>query len=310
MKRVLVVGFSQTGQLHKILQAIGTPLEQENIHVEYAELKPVEPYAFPWSILNFFDVFPESVYLDPKPNQPLNLQADFDLVILGFQPWFLSPSLPTTAFLQSVEGKNLLANKPVVTVIGSRNMWGQAWLEVKKLLADIDANVIGNIVLEDQGNSLETFITTPRWLLTGKKNRFLGLSPAGISEQDIAESARFGKAIAKAFKENQALDSQILQGLGAVKAKAGLLQSEKIGKRGFRIWGSFLRKLGRPGCWRRKPVLLIYIVFLILMIITVVPISMLVRKLIAVFNPQASSKLEQEFEQPSGSDRSRIREFL
>lgn len=311
MKRVLVVGYSQTGQLHRILDNMTKPIAESGVELVRYNLVPEKKYPFPWSLFNFFDTFPEAVYLDAPPNKCNEVTGEFDLVVLGYQPWFLSPSLPITAFLKSARAKKLLKNCPVVTVIGCRNMWGEAHLQVKGMLKEIGAYLVDNIVLKDQGSNLETFITTPRWLLTGKKQSFLGLSSAGISEEDIVNSVRFGRAIATRLNESdEPVVEPMLTGLGAVKAESSLLQAEKIGKRSFMIWGALLRKLGKQGTWPRKVVLVFYITFLILMIITVVPVSMLVRKVIMLFNPNQRLEVERKFEAPSGSDTSRIQEFL
>ena len=100
MKRILVVYYSQTGQLGEILQSIVEPLRASNdCSVMMLQLKPKQPYPFPWSFWRFFNTFPECIYDDPGPVEKLNLadDAEFDLVILGYQVWFISPSLPTTA---------------------------------------------------------------------------------------------------------------------------------------------------------------------------------------------------------------------
>jgi len=56
--------------------------------------------------------------------------------------------------------------------------------------------------------------------------------------------------------------------------------AEKMGWRSFRIWGALIRALGPPGSALRVPLLLIYALFLATAILTVVPLSMLVRKLL------------------------------
>ena len=124
MKRVLVVHFSQTGQLARIVRRFASPLAASN-EIELVEevLRPRTSYPFPWPLLRFFDAMPEAVLLDPPALEPIAAKGDFDLVVIAYQVWFLSPSGPITAFLKSDDGKRLLRGKPVVTVIGCRNMW-------------------------------------------------------------------------------------------------------------------------------------------------------------------------------------------
>ena len=111
MKKVLIVSWSQTGQLSNVVKAVAEPLlTAPGIEVVFEALRPVTPYKFPWSFLHFFNAFPETVYEEPQPIQPLQVSADesFDLIILAYQVWFLSPSQPMMAFLQTAEALSLI----------------------------------------------------------------------------------------------------------------------------------------------------------------------------------------------------------
>jgi hypothetical protein len=313
-KKVLVVFYSQTGQLTSVVKSISQAIESDTIQVTYEALRPMEEYPFPWPWLKFLDVFPESVYLDPPRLRPLQVDTNesFDLIIIAYTVWFLSPSLPVTAFLKSPEGKRLLADKPVITVIACRNMWLMAQEKVKGMLAYAGARLLDNVALVDAGPSLATFITTPRWMLTGKKGEPGGmLPPAGVAEADISDAARFGRAIKQALEQDlEQHGKPLLKGLKAVDVDARLIASEKIGQRSFAIWGKLIRKIGPPGDPRRKPVLIIYMIFLIVAIVTVVPLNMLIKTL---FSPLTKNRLQQQkefFERPSGSESNRMQEFM
>lgn len=313
IKNVLFVQYSQTGQLSNIVSAIKLPLSTSaHINVTTLTIEPEKPYPFPWDFFSFFDVFPESVYLDPPAIKdfPIDESVEFDLIIIAYQVWFLSPSLPITAFMKNEQGKRLIKNKPVITVIGCRNMWVMAQETMKTLIHDAGAKLIDNIALVDQGSSLASFVTTPRWLLTGRRDAFLGFPPAGISEKDIQNASRFGEAIIEGLNVNKETSGQpLVSGLGAAKTDYGLIKSEKIGFRSFKIWGKLIRKTGKPGEIARKPILIIYLVFLILMIITIVPVNMLLKKCLAPFTKKSQLALEQQYELPSGSGTELMEEF-
>jgi len=313
IKKVLVVQYSQTGQLSQIVSSILAPLSlSPKTSITTLTIEPQKPYPFPWDFFSFFDVFPESVYLDPPAIKPLAVDEseDFDLIIIAYQVWFLSPSLPITAFMKNQTGKKLIKDKPVITVIGCRNMWVMAQETMKSLLQEAGARLIDNIALVDQGSALASFVTTPRWLLSGKRNAFLGFPAAGVSIKDIRACSRFGEAILDSLmSDREKTTGPILSGLAAVKTDYSLIQSEKIGFRSFRIWGKLIKKAGQPGDSKRKPILLIYLVFLILMIITVVPVNMLLKKLLAPFRKEQHKRLQQHFELPSGSGTERMDEF-
>ena len=152
-----------------------------------------------------------------------------------------------------------------------------------------------------------TFVTTPRWVLTGRKQAFWFFPPAGLTEQQVSESARFGEAMRAAIGQpDWEGDVAMLDGLQAVAVDPGLAASEKIAKRSFRIWGKLLRLMGPPGAWRRRPVLVLYIVFLLTLICTVVPLSMLLRAIFFKLAPKRAVAIQQKLEQPSGSGTHRM----
>ena len=306
MKRVLVLYFSQTGQLRDIVRSTIAPLEASaDIDVTLVELKPPTPYPFPWNFFRFFNTFPETVYEDVEPFEPPELvdAEPFDLVILSYQVWFLSPSLPTTAFLKSETAKRLLAGRPVITLIGCRNMWLMAQERVKVVLAGLGARLIDNIVLDDTVHSAFTFVSTPLWMLTGNKGPFLfGLIPkAGVSPEDVAACVRFGRAIAEQLPERAPeSDAPMLRGLGAVSIHEGLIESEKTTKRSFRLWGAFLRAMGKPDSPQRQILILVYFAFLATLVIFVMPVLAAIKMILKPFARKRIAQQREYFAEPSG----------
>lgn len=304
-KRVLVLGYSQTGQLSRLVDSIVEPLaEHEEIEVIRQGIEPAKPFPFPWPFLHFFNIFPETVYEVPIELKPLDIADDepFDLVILAYQVWFLSPSLPVSSFLNSARAERLLKDKPVITVIGCRNMWLMAQEKVKARLSAIGARLIDNVVLTDAAHSAFTFVSTPVWVLTGHKGPFLGglIPKAGIPENEIAAAGRFGRAIASQLPRGKSEPRSMLQGLGAVKVQERLIASETIAHRSFRIWGKLLRRVGDQDSLLRKCVLVVYILFLISMILTVVPLSALLKRLFAPLLSKRTAAQKTYYAAPSG----------
>ena len=301
MKRVLVVSYSQSGQLHGVVDSVLEPLHA-SVHHEI--LQPQPAFPFPWSLRSFLDVFPESVRLEPCGLAPLGIaeDAEFDLVILAYQVWFLAPAQPMTAFLKSPAARRLLKGKPVVTIIACRNMWLTAQETVKRLIAEAGGRLKDNIVLTDRANALATFISTPRWLLTGRRDRFLGLPPAGVPQSDIDGCRRFGVALSEALaNDGEAGSAPMLSGLRAVEVEPRLIMSERAGSRAFRVWSAIIRKFGPPGGTARQCMLLVFVCYLIAMIITIVPLSLLLQKLLRPLLAGRIGTLKNYYEQPSGS---------
>lgn len=312
-KRVLVVSYSQTGQLTAILERILAPLRQDPriaLHVEV--LHPQPAFPFPWPFLPFFDAFPESAHMVPPALAPLSLRGDedFDLILLPYQVWFLAPSQPITAFLKHPVAARLLHDKPVITVIGCRNMWMLAQEKMRGMLLHLGAHLIDNVVLTDRASTLATLLTTPLWLFTGKRQCLRWLPPAGIAEEDIARCTRFGRALGDALAANlEQARTPLLQGLQAVEADPRLLVSEKAGTRSFYLWGALLRWAGPPGARIRRPLLLLYILFLLAIILSVVPISLAIQTLFRPLMQRRLMQLKQHFEHPSGSGTDRLSHY-
>jgi len=306
MKRVLLISYSQTGQLAAVARSIASPLvDSPSVELVQETLEPKEPYPFPWPFLTFFDTFPETVHARPRALKPVSQATNrsFDLVILAYQVWFLSPSQPMTAFLQSAEAAALLRGKPVITVIACRNMWLMAQEAVKERLRALGAHLIDNVVLTDRAHSAATFISTPLWMLTGRRGPFFGglVPAAGIDTEDIASAGRFGAAVLAGLATlDPARPRSLLTGLGAVKVNERLIASERIGHRSFRIWGRLLLALGPPGAPLRRAVLCVYIVFLAAMILTVAPVTAVIKRLLSPWMRERIDRQRAYFAQPSG----------
>ena len=304
MKRVLLVHFSQTGQLARVARRLASPLaDADDVELVEEQLRPRSPYPFPWPAWRFLDAMPESVQLDPPQLEPYAVRPDerFDLVILAYQVWYLAPSGPITAFLKSETGKQLLRGRPVVTVIACRNMWLSAQETVKDLIREAGGMLRDNVVLTDQGSALETFITTPRWVLTGKRDAFWGLSAAGVSDKEIEGADRFGRALLAALRaDREREEAPMLAGLGAARVDPGLIFSERAARRAFSVWSRLIRRGGPPGSWRRAPLLALFSVYLVAMIIVVVPPSLLLQRLARPLFAKRLQSLRTYYEHPSG----------
>ena len=337
-KRILVVHYSQSGQLTRVLDAMLAPLreqsheplsvqgtaasatpaqpsaiqQQQQLEVVELVLQPADPFPFPWPFLQFLDAFPESVQLTPRPLKPLpDLGGQrFDLVILGYQVWYLSPAQPMTAFLQSPQAKAWLHDVPVVTVVACRNMWLMAQEKMKRLIAAAGGQHCDHVALTDPPDHvLSSFITTPRWLLRGKRDAFWGLPRAGVPDADIAAMRRFGRALAAALAQDAEKSGQpLLRGLGAAPVQPSLIVSEHAGQPVFTVWSRIVRACGAPGQPLRRAVLLVFVAYLVLMIVAVVPISLLAQRLLRPLLRTRLVRWQAKYEAPSGAETYNMRD--
>lgn len=275
MKEVLIVYYSQTGQLLNILKNVASTLSGENVNVSYYEISLKKDFPFPWKQEEFYGAFPETFLqipteLNPVPSEVL--QKKYDLVILGYTVWYLTPSIPINSFLKSPEAKQLLMNTPVVTLSASRNMWIMAQEKMKKLLLDNQAKLVGNIALVDKNINHISVITIVHWLMGGKKTKMWGVFPKpGVSDSDIENASRFGMPIREALMkvDYSELQTNLLE-VGAVKIDPSLIATDIRGNMVFSKWSNFLIK--KEGDKRRKALVYFkyYLLFAIWLIAPIV----------------------------------------
>ena len=269
MKRVLVVYYTQSGQLKEIIDSVLSPLTE--VTIDFLPIDTTEPFPFPWTDEAFFGAFPESYLQIPQPLKPFQLaHTDYDLVILGYQVWYLSPSIPFNSFLQSEAGKQLLQGKPVITISGTRNMWVMAQQKVKKLLTDCGAHLVGNIALTDRHHNHISVITIVQWLFSGDKNkRYLGVFPkAGVADKDIQGASVYGTLIAPHLQTGDYTGlQQAIVAHGGVHYKRFILSAEKKGNRLFGIWAKMIY-----GSKKRKFLLKCFRIYLYIAIWVLMPI--------------------------------------
>lgn len=277
-KKILVIYYTQTGQLKRIADMVLAPLQQQATIV-YEEIIPVQPFPFPWNKQVFCDTMPETVLERPCAIQPMKVSPEehFDLVVLAWQPWFLSPSQPVANFLQSEGAARLLKGKNVITLIGARNMWLNAQESVKKHLYKIGAHLVGNIALVDTSPNLVSLLTVMRWQFSGQKEASRYLPAAGVQEKDVQAATRFAMPIGQALQAGnyETLHTQLLE-LDAVVLKPNLVLLENRGIRAFRYWSAFISARGGPGAPERQFRVKLYRTLLLAGILVLSPVTVIV----------------------------------
>lgn len=285
MKRILVLYYSQSGQQLAILKSLTKPLVDAGNSVHFEEIQPVEKYPFPWTAYQFFNAFPETFHQKPLALKKLSENAfdSYDLVVLGYQPWFLTPSRPVSSFLQSEDGKMILNKKPVITILGCRNMWLGAQEKVKRRLLDAKADLVGHIALADRSGNLVSLVTILRWMLTGKKDPFLFFPAAGVSQDEIRHASVYGEIVAQALQTNSLSSLQpVLNEKGAITVKPGLVLLEKRGQKGFSFWSKFIVSGGTLHSTGRKIRVFTFLYFLLPAIFVLSPLLWLTSQILLV----------------------------
>ena len=277
MKKILIVYYTQSGQVKEVLDEFILPfVGDEEYELFYHQIKPVNNFPFPWSSELFFDAFPESVTEAGCELQamPLDLKQNYDLIVLGLQVWYLSPSIPITAFLQSDDFKEIANDTNLITINACRNMWTQSQEVVVKHIKKAKANYIGHLVLFDRTNNFSSVLTIMYWAFTGKKDQMWGFMPKpGVSDKDIKGVLTYGKMLKEHWQNNQLKDLQSAYiKSNATIIKPYLMSMEQKGKRIFKIWSKVILKKGGPGNSKRVFSLKLFKYYLLIMIYLVSPI--------------------------------------
>lgn len=295
-KRILVVYYTQTGQLKSIIDSYLTPVLKAGVTVDMVRVEPETEYAFPWSTERFFKEMPPSVMGEPCALKPFQFpQTGYDLVILGWQPWFLSPSVPATSIAKHPLFKQLVKNTPLVTLAGTRNMWLNAQEKLKPLLKEAGANWVGNIVLMDKNPNFVSGVTILYWMLHGKKDRLWGIFPRpGVSDTDIAGAKIFGQTTLDALQtgEWENLQTKLIE-QGAIHVKWNLMFIEKVAGKLFAFWAKLISTKKDRGPW-----LVLFKYYLLIALFIVAPIVVNInRLLVKPFQAKKIEKRKQYFQQ-------------
>lgn len=245
MRNILVINYSQSGQLDEILDNFLAPFEKFNI--ERVKIEPADPYPFPWNAEVFFGIMPATVKETPIKLAPYTLEREqYDLIIIGYQPWFLSPSQPITALLKDPQFKKVLKDTPVATIIGARNMWLKSQESIVKWVKEAGGQMVANIPYIDRVQNHISALTVLHWMKKAKKTRRWGFLPIpGISQKDIDNAAKYAPPVVKALENNnyKGLQEKILK-IGGIKVKSTLALVESRGKKFFKIWADLIEKKG------------------------------------------------------------------
>lgn len=274
--KILAVSYSQTGQLGEIIRKFLEPFD--GIDIDWVRIEVSPRFPFPWPAADFFDVMPETVLEEPVTLEPVFFREEaYDLVILGYQPWYLSPSLPVSSLLQDPAFRKRLSGTPVITLSGGRNMWLNAQESVKKHIREAGGKLVANIPLVDRNLNHVSVITIIHWLINGKKDRKWGIFPMpGISDEDIAFVSRYGEAARKALEEGTlgGLQQEVLA-FGRISVPTDILFIEERAKRLFRIWANLIKKKGTTER-KRKMLVTAFKYYLLTALFVVAPVLLAV----------------------------------
>jgi hypothetical protein len=251
-KKVLAVFYSQSGQLEQIIDHFTQPFIDAGESVEKLRIYPDQAYPFPWTGRSFFSVMPDCVLQVPGKLQDFAFkESKYDLIILGYQAWFLSPSIPSNTLMFDPKFREITKNTPIITITGARNMWISAMEKIKPVLKNSGAKLVGNIALVDRHHNFVSFVTIFYWMFKAKKERLWNVFPIpGVSEQDILNTKNYGTT-AIPYLENgnwQGFQDELVK-QGAVRVKYALMFIESKARKIFKVWAGIISKRKKKDAW-------------------------------------------------------------
>ncbi|MEP7165095.1 MAG: hypothetical protein ABI741_10380 [Ferruginibacter sp.] len=295
-KKVLVIYYSQSGQLGDIINSLTGPLVEAGHKVETIRVQPATPYPFPWKGKSFFAVMPDCVTGVPTELRPFQIkETAYDLIIFGYQAWFLSPSIPSNSILTHSSIKNVLKDTPVITITGARNMWISAMERVKSSLKESGAKLVGNIALVDNHANFISFVTIFHWMFNGKKDRYLNIFPKpGVSDEDIDHCKVYGNTIQKYLTKGNydGMQDELVE-QKAVVVKYNLMFIESKARKIFAVWAGIIVKRKNKTAW-----LVAYKYYLIIALFIAAPIILTVDAIF--FKPFLSGRIKRQKQYYSG----------
>ena len=295
-KKVLAVFYSQSGQLEEIIDHFTRPLEEAGASVDKLRIYPEQAYPFPWTGKSFFSVMPDCVQQVPGRLQPFTFkESKYDLIVLGYQAWFLSPSIPFNTLLSDPKFQELGKDTPVITITGARNMWLSAMEKIKPVLKKMGARLVGNLALVDRHHNLISFVTIFYWMFKAKKERLLNIFPVpGVSEADILKTKNYGEA-AIPYLDNgnwQGFQEEMVK-QGAVPVKYNLMFIESKARKIFKIWAGIISKRKKRDAW-----LVAFKYYLLIALFIAAPIILTVDAIL--FKPFLSGRIKKQKQYYSG----------
>ncbi|MEO7307703.1 MAG: hypothetical protein ABIR78_09420 [Ferruginibacter sp.] len=295
-KKILVIYYTQSGQLEDILDCFTAPLVEAGNTVEKVRVHVAHDYPFPWTGKAFFAVMPDCVLGVPTELKPFELkESKYDLVILGYQAWFLSPGIPVNSILSHPFVKAVLKDTPVVTITGARNMWITAMERIKKILKNSGAKLVGSIALVDKHHNFISFITIFYWMFKGKKERWLNIFPKpGVADEDIKNTKNYGIVVQKFLSAQNwdGLQDELVKEK-AIDVKYNLMFIESKASKIFAVWAKIISKKKKKTGW-----LVAFKYYLLIALFIAAPIILTVDFIF--FKPFLSGRIRRQKQHYSG----------
>lgn len=273
-RRILVVYHSSTGDVLEVINTLlAASFGDSRIDITWFELRADRPLTLPASLRALFNTAPETIGVGPAEIS-VDWSEDrdqFDLIVLGWQVWWLRPSAPVRAFLASPL-RERLRNRDVILVGCSRQMWVSAHHHLVRLVTAAGGRLAANIMVRYQGSGV-TLITTPLKLLTGRPDLFRGLPPAKLRSDELKDVFACGRRLRVSLRRRMFDHWDPLLGRQApAYSEPKYRVPELVGSAYMALWGPLFHPRIRRILVLREPLIWIWATGFAVGLATVVPL--------------------------------------
>lgn len=209
-KRILILFYSLTKQTEQILQLIRTELEAQGHTIDWRRIQPVTEWKLPFDKPTFFYNWTK-IWLGMNLTQPIHHMelnpAEYDAILLGFQPWNLAPSIPVNSFLDSPMAE-VFRGKKVVGVVTCRTRWERSFRIAKDKIEARGGQMVDGFVVMNWEKEPYNLATTVYYLFEGHdppENHWMRrwFRPYGIGQDSLEVAKAFGKDLAQRLSEDR-----------------------------------------------------------------------------------------------------------
>lgn len=207
--RVLLLYYTFTGQVLRVLEAAGEVFRERGCEVVTAEIELTDPRfgerfsPFPMRrvLLDFLRVLPAQIRrATAEIRTPEEVRTGgYDLICIGSSTWWLTMNIAMRSFLRSDEARRILAGTPFAAFGVCRRYWRNNFATIRKLGEKQGGRYVGGVHFEYAGGQVQSMLSLLSYLASGEyRGRYLGVRiPAtNIAPEQLEQTRKFALTLA------------------------------------------------------------------------------------------------------------------
>lgn len=210
-RRIQIVYYSQSGSLKYLIEESMRPYLGDYVLI-WNPIHCAKPFPFPWNRRRFFSVFCDSVLQRGCRivNNEIKIEKD-DMILLGFQPWFLHLSLPIQSFINSTQFGRIVKDREVILFTCYRNTGAMARRQMAAHVESRGGHIVAELEISDQSKERSSAFQFVRWFFTGKNNPFRNMEKQQESVWNVLDEVLHkSNRIRIQYQEKQLLKEQYI----------------------------------------------------------------------------------------------------